>query len=73
MSHHHPPAEVTEAEVDEHGNVVYKKKVEAGLRKWVETLRCRRTVADEYFVNPQRPERDGIDNFPSILHECNIY
>jgi superfamily II DNA helicase RecQ len=42
--------EVQSAEV-----LVHRKKVEAYLRKYIETTTCRRDVTDEYFGNPTRP------------------
>jgi len=32
----------------------YQKKVEEGMRKWIEAIECRRDVADVYFNNPPR-------------------
>lgn len=46
----------------------YVKKVEDGMRKWVETKTCRRKVADEYFNNP--PRREGTSLVP---HETSTY
>ena len=33
-------------------DIEYMKKLEGGMRKWVEALVCRRKVANEYFNNP---------------------
>lgn len=35
--------------------VIYRKKIEEGLRKYLDGLRCRRDIADTYFSNPRRP------------------
>lgn len=32
-------------------DVVFRKKVEEGLREWIETEGCRRDIVDEYFDN----------------------
>lgn len=32
----------------------FKKKVEPGLRAWIETTQCRRLVANKYFASPPR-------------------
>jgi superfamily II DNA helicase RecQ len=35
-------------------DLTYQKKVEEGMRKWIEATKCRRIVADTYFNNPPR-------------------
>lgn len=58
----------TEAVLDKDGKVVYKKKVERGMREWIDAgEQCRRDVADRYFVNPQR--RDGLFN----TLDCSVH
>lgn len=37
--------------------IVYRKQIEEGLRKWIETSGCRRDVADKYFDNPPNRKR----------------
>jgi superfamily II DNA helicase RecQ len=38
----------------------YQKKIEDSLREYIETIECRRQIADRYFNNPIREEdRDG--------------
>lgn len=32
--------------------VAYRKKIEDGMRHWVDALSCRRVVSNEYFANP---------------------
>ena len=45
--------EELEVVLDDDGNIVYKKRVEYGMRDWLEAVEdCRRAVADSYFVNP---------------------
>lgn len=34
----------------------YRKKVEVGMRQWIEAPDCRRTVTDAYFDNPRRTQ-----------------
>jgi len=50
------------AELDEDGmpmegnedeeTLQYWKKVEDGVRQWIDALACRRDIANEYFANP---------------------
>ena len=37
--------------------VKYRKAVEENIRAWIETVGCRRAVADAYFDNPPRRSR----------------
>ncbi|KAH9915001.1 P-loop containing nucleoside triphosphate hydrolase protein, partial [Fomitopsis serialis] len=39
---------------------VFQKKVEEGLRSWLEASNCRREVADEYFANPPSERRNSL-------------
>ena len=36
------------------------KKVEESLRMWIEAMTCRRDIADEYFDNPPRQNREHL-------------
>lgn len=50
------PSNVADGEMcdDADDGRVYQKKVEDGLREWIEATGCRRAVADKYFGNPAR-------------------
>ncbi|KAJ3553996.1 hypothetical protein NM688_g3333 [Phlebia brevispora] len=48
-----PPSE-DEIRLGDDGDYEYKKKVEEGMRTWIETPGCRRDIDDEYFENPMR-------------------
>lgn len=45
------------ADLDEIAGKIERKKVEKGLRDYIETGGCRRDVSDAYFKNPPRDPR----------------
>ncbi|THG96112.1 hypothetical protein EW026_g5664 [Hermanssonia centrifuga] len=54
------------AETTNHDSVSqYQKKVEPGLREYLEALECRREIQDKYFRNPTRL-REYTDKKPAI-------
>lgn len=48
------------AKSDAEENGTYKKTIEDGLREWINTLACRRDVADKYFDNPTPRKRQSF-------------
>lgn len=43
---------------EETENINYRKTIDEGLRKWIETEGCRREVADEYFWDGNERKRE---------------
>lgn len=56
----------SEDEEPEDDGLVYRKVVDATLREWIESQRCRRDVADEYYDNPPRTDRE-LNNNAALL------
>ena len=54
----------------EHGACQYRKKIEGGMRDWVEALQCRRAVEREYFSDPSPEicERSSAYSHPLMLN-----
>lgn len=64
-----------EADTDDEGgnDVEFAKKVEEGLRTYIETELCRRKVADQYFNNPKRNHGEMCSLFAKIRdHSLNV-
>jgi superfamily II DNA helicase RecQ len=65
------------AELDEDGmpmegnedeeTLQYRKKVEDGVRQWIDALACRRAITNEYFANPPAIANTGAVSFPHHL------
>lgn len=64
----------SEALVDDEGNLVYRKKVEAGLREWLEAPQnaCRREIANRYFANPVNSATSMFFLPPAMRAEIKI-